>query len=120
MILQIFIIKSFNSNQIEFVRNIASTTPMGYSILVKEHSHAIGNRSISFYHSLLEIPNVVLLHPSENAREAIKNARLVISNTGTSSLEACILNVPSVTTTSMFFNKMLLKMEVIRHLCECF
>ena len=55
------------SNQIEFVRNIANTTPNEYSIIVKEHSHAIGNRSINFYKSLLEIPNVVLLHPNENA-----------------------------------------------------
>ena len=97
------------SNQIEFVRNIANTTPYEYTILVKEHSHAIGNRKIDFYKNLLEIPNVVLLHPNENSRLAIKNSRLVISNTGTSSFEASISNIPSVSTTSMFFHEILLK-----------
>ncbi len=97
------------SNQIEFVRNIANTTPNKYLLLVKEHSHAIGNRETSFYKSLLEIPNVDLLHPNENARDAIKKSSLVISNTGTSSLEASILKIPSVTATAMFFHKILLK-----------
>ncbi len=97
------------SNQVEFIRNISNTTPNDYTLLVKEHSHAIGNRPNSFYKSLLEIPNVILLHPYQNARSAIKNASLVISNTGTSSLEGSILNVPSITATEMFFHKILLQ-----------
>ena len=97
------------SNQIEFIRSIANTTPFNYIVLVKEHSHAIGNRSFAFYQNLLEIPNVILLHPNENARKAIQGANLVISNTGTSSLEAGLLNIPAVTATPMFFHKIMLK-----------
>ena len=97
------------SNQIEFIRSIANTTPDEYIILVKEHSHAIGNRQSVFYKNLQEIRNVVLLHPSEKARKAINKSSLVISNTGTSSLEACILNIPSVTATPMFYNNMMLR-----------
>ncbi len=103
------VVGSKYSNQIEFVRNIAMTTPVDYILLIKEHSHAIGNRSYEFYKNLLEIPNVVLLDPFENSREAIKKASLVISNTGTSSLEAGILGVPAVTATSMFYKKLMLK-----------
>ena len=54
---------------------------------------------------------MVLLHPNENARDTIRKSSLVISNTGTSSLEASILNIPSITTTSMFYNSLLLKKE---------
>jgi len=103
------VVGSKYSNQIEFVRKISQTTPNKYIILVKEHSHAIGNRQSSFYKELLEIPRVVLLHPNENARETIRKSSLVISNTGTSSLEASILNIPSITTTSMFYNELLLQ-----------
>ena len=99
-------------NQIEFVKNIAKTTPNDYTILVKEHSHAIGNRSTCFYKNLNNLPNVILLHPNESSRDAIKNAKLVISNTGTSSLEASILNIPAITATKMFYYKLMLK--------ECF
>ncbi len=105
------VVGSKYTNQIEFVRKISQTTPNEYIILVKEHSHAIGNRGNSFYRELLEIPSVVLLHPNEDARETIKKSSLVISNTGTSSLEASILNIPSITTTSMFYNELLLKKE---------
>ena len=97
------------SNQIEFIRNISNTTPSKYILLVKEHSHAIGNRPTSFYKSLLDIPNVMLLHPNQKARSAIRNSSLVISNTGTSSFEGAILNIPSVTATAMFFYKILLQ-----------
>jgi len=96
-------------NQIEFIKNISKTTPNDFQLLVKEHSHAIGNRASSFYKSLKEIPNLVLLHPNENSRSAIRKASLVISNTGTSSLEAVILGVPAVTATKMFFNKIMLE-----------
>ena len=99
------------SNQIEFIRSIANTTPNEYNLLVKEHSHAIGNRPNFFYESLLEIPNVMLLHPSENARKAIKGSSLVISNTGTSSLEASMLSIPAVTATPMFYNKIMLQKQ---------
>jgi hypothetical protein len=61
---------------------------------------------------LNNLPNVILLHPNESSRDAIKNAKLVISNTGTSSLEASILNIPAITATKMFYYKLMLK--------ECF
>lgn len=99
-------------NQIEFIKNIVKTIPNDYTILVKEHSHAIGNRSTCFYKNLNNLPNVMLLHPNESSRDAIKNAKLVISNTGTSSLEASILNIPAITATKMFYYKLMLK--------ECF
>mgnify|MGYP006076783805 CR=1 FL=1 len=97
------------SNQIESVRSIAKTLSSDYILLIKEHSHAIGNRSFKFYRDLTEIPNLVLLHPEESSRDAIKKAALVISNTGTSSLEAAILGIPAVTTTKMFFHELMIK-----------
>lgn len=103
------VVGSKYSNQIEFIRNIANTTPDEYYILVKEHSHAIGNRENSFYKKLQQIRNVILLHPSESSRKAIQKSSLVISNTGTSSLEACILEIPSVTATSMFYNQAMIR-----------
>ena len=91
------------------VKSIIKTLSSDYILLIKEHSHAIGNRSFDFYRDLAEIPNLVLLHPNESSRDAISKAVLVISNTGTSSLEAAIIGIPAVTTTKMFFHELMLK-----------
>lgn len=105
------VVGSKYADQIEFIKNISITTPNEYVLLVKEHSHAIGNRSTLFYKNLINIPNVVLLHPNENSRTAIKKAHLVISNTGTSSLEAAMLGIKAVTATKMFYKNIMIKNE---------
>jgi hypothetical protein len=99
------------SNQLEFVRQIVRTTPPGYVVVVKEHPHDFGHRSFWFYKALRAMSCVQILHPQEESREAIKLASLVISITGTSSLEAALLGVPAVTAVRMYFKDLMVVPE---------
>lgn len=95
------------ADQLNFIRCLARTTPSTHILVVKEHPHAFGDRKLTFYRELRAIPRVMVLSPWEESRTSILNADIVISNTGTSSLEAPILGVPGVTSTRMYFEKLM-------------
>ena len=95
------------SNQIDFVKHVSRTCPSDHCIVVKEHPHAFGDRSVKFYKSLMELNNVVVVNHTESSLKAIKKSELVISITGTSSLEAAIVGIPAVTAVEMFFKDVL-------------
>lgn len=89
----------YYTNQIEVVRHIAKSLPPGYKLYVKEHptqGKARGWRSISDYKQILEIPNVKLIHPKVSSIDLIKKSDLVITVSGTASLEALFYNKPSI------------------------
>lgn len=95
------------ADQLNFIRCLARTTPSTHVLVVKEHPHAFGDRNLSFYRELVSMPRVMILSPWDESRAAIVNADIVISNTGTSSLEASMLGVPGVTATRMYFEKLM-------------
>ena len=64
-------------------------------LLIKEHPSMIGIRNIKFYKEIQAIPGVEICSDSLATEELIKSSALVISITGTISLEAAILNKPS-------------------------
>jgi len=99
------------ADQLNFIRCVARSTPSSHAVVVKEHPHAFGDRPLSFYRELLAIPGVCVLSPLEESRVAIVGADLVISNTGTSSLEAAILGIPAVTATRMYFERLMIAPE---------
>jgi len=88
----------FYTNQIEAIRHVAKSIPMGYKLYVKEHpGRGIrGWRTIEDYNELLDIPNVSLIHPSVKSETIYKNCSLVITLRGTSGLEAAFYGIPSV------------------------
>ena len=96
------------ADQLNFIRCLARTTPSTHVVVVKEHPHAFGDRALSFYRELAAMPRVLILSPWEESRVAIMNADLVVSNTGTSSLEAAILGIPAVTATRMYFENLMI------------
>ena len=95
------------SDQIGFVQDIARSTPSSHFVVVKEHPHAIGGRKSGFYKKIKSSPNVILANPYEDSRALIKKADLVLSNTGTSSLEAALFGVPSSVASKMYFSEIL-------------
>lgn len=97
------------NNQVEYIRAISKTTPSSYSIYVKEHSNAIGDRPINFYKEIQKIPGVVLVDPFADSHVIMKGAEMVISVSGTTSFEASLMGVPSVTSAKMFFSELLVK-----------
>lgn len=89
----------FYTNQLEVIKNLVKSLPIGYTLLVKEHPlmSTRGWRKISFYKEIMTLPNVKLIHPSISPEELMKKSALVISISGTSSLEAVFYGKPSIT-----------------------
>tara|TARA_B110000014_G_C20098316_1_gene576055 strand:+ start:364 stop:1881 length:1518 start_codon:yes stop_codon:yes gene_type:complete len=88
----------FYTNQIETVRHVAKSIPIGYKLYVKEHPGrgVRGWRTIEDYQSLIDIPNVVLIHPSVEPLDIYENCSLVVSLRGTSGLDAAFYGKPSI------------------------
>lgn len=83
-------------NQIETVRNIAGSLPVGWKLVVKEHPNAIGYRSLGFYKKLRQIPNIVLLGPETDTNTLIMGSELVFVVFGTIGLEAILKKKPVI------------------------
>ncbi len=86
--------------------NLWRTLPCGWNILVKEHTNAIGDRDLSFYNKLQEMPGVYFVHESTDSYSLISNAQLVATITGTIAYEAALMKVPAVTFAPTFFNQL--------------
>jgi len=83
-------------NQIEVVRNIAQSIPIGMKLLVKEHPASIGYRKSSFCTALRDIPNVEIVSPKLKVRTLIEYSELVTVLGGTVGFEALLLKKPVV------------------------
>jgi len=88
----------FYTNQLETVRHISKSLPIDYKLLVKEHpTQSIrGWHETNFYKSIIQMPNVDLLHPSIPNDEIFKKCSLVITVNGTAGLEAAFYGKPSI------------------------
>lgn len=86
------------TNQLEIIRHIAKSLPIGFRLLVKEHPAQKSRewRSISEYKQIMDIPNVTLIHPSFSEKELQKNCSLLISTAGGSAFEATFFQKPSI------------------------
>lgn len=83
-------------NQIETVRNIAASLPVGWKLVVKEHPNAYGYRSAGYYRKLKQIPNVVLAGPTADTGRLTDGCGLLVLVYGTIGLEAIIKGKPTV------------------------
>ena len=83
-------------NQIETVRNIAASLPVGWKLVVKEHPNAYGYRTPGYYRKLKQIPNVVLASPTARTGKLTDGCGLVVLVYGTIGLEAIIKGKPTV------------------------
>ncbi len=84
-------------NQVEVVRAIALSLPSDMILVIKEHPWMVGKRSLGMYKKFLNIPRVRLAAPELNLRDLIAKSSLVTLLTGSSGLEASILERPVVT-----------------------
>ena len=88
------------SNQMKTIDFISKSIPKDYVLIVKEHptqGPGRGWRQLSDYKQFQNNSKIFFIHPSISASEIIKKSKLVISVSGTASLEASFLNVPSIT-----------------------
>ena len=98
----------FFTNQLEIIRNISKSLPIGYKLLVKEHAAMITRswRDINWYEELMKIPNVILVHPSVTPDEILSKCSLVITITGTAGLDAAYYNKPSIVFSDVLYSRL--------------
>ena len=102
------------NNQIETSRILTQAMPGDFRLVVKEHPAMLGRRSYSFYEKLLKSPNVVLVDPYNNSHiEIIKNSRIVITSSITTSFEAALHKKPCIQISDILLPKLL--PNVIQH-----
>ena len=89
---------TFYTNQLDVITNIAKAIPIDFQLFVKEHpmQKIKGWREISFYKSIMELPNVKLIHPSIPNDEMLKKCSLAITIAGTTGLEAALYKKPCI------------------------
>ena len=88
----------FYMDQLEMIRNIARSIPVDFKLYVKEHYGMKYRhwRPISYYKTIMDLPNVTMIHPSLDNVELIKNCSIVFVITGTAGLEAAYYGKPSI------------------------
>tara|TARA_A100001037_G_C15105047_1_gene615992 strand:- start:159 stop:1661 length:1503 start_codon:yes stop_codon:yes gene_type:complete len=93
------IVTPFYTNDIEFIKNIVKSLPIDYTLYVKEHPSQLTRhwRDEKIYNELLNIPNVILIHPHASSLDLVKNCSLAITKSGTVALEAAFYEKPAIT-----------------------
>ena len=82
---------------------VHQSLPIGYDLYVKEHPimYARSWRKISLYKEIMNLPNVKLLHPSVKSDKVLSDCSLVITISGTTSLDAGFFAKPAITLTDV-------------------
>jgi hypothetical protein len=93
-------------DQFETVVNIWRQLPPEWLLAVKEHPNAIGDRSYFFFKRICQYSNIVIIDENEDSHRLIQSAQLVMTNTGTIALEAALMNIPAITLSAVFFNRL--------------
>jgi hypothetical protein len=88
----------FFVNQLEVIKNIAKSLPIGYKLYVKEHYGQVFRnwRDQKYYEEILDLPNVVLVHYSIKPQKLFEKCKLVITISGTSGFESLLYEKPSI------------------------
>jgi hypothetical protein len=84
-------------NQIEVLRSVCLSVPVGMPVVVKEHPASVGKRPLEYYRRMLEVPGVVLADPALPSRPLIEGAALVATVAGSIGLEALLRARPVLT-----------------------
>jgi len=94
------------ANQLSLIEVLSKTLPINYTLLVKEHSNAIGDRGGNFYNTVLNLGNTRLVDPWVNSHDLLKQVDVVFSVSGTVGMEASLLGKKAVMFCPVFFTKM--------------
>jgi len=94
------------NNQQELIRCIARSLPHGVKLAVREHPAGIGRRDFRFFSETASIYNVVNVSPYSDNAGLIKNAKAVISVSGSACYEAAFVGVGSVVFSDVFFSSL--------------
>lgn len=96
----------YYSDQFTVISNITRSLPVDYKLFVKEHPgmKIEGWREEKYYKKILDLPNVILIHPSVSSEEIIKNCSIVITVGGTTGQEAAFYQKPAIIFTEQVYS----------------
>lgn len=100
------VIGRYYENQRQVILNFWRILPPNWKIIIKEHTNAIGDRSIDFYNDLKSFPNIILVEAQTDSHELINRAQAVVSISGTIAYEAALLGKPSIILAPVFFRSL--------------
>lgn len=98
------VIGRFYEDQEQNIVNVWRSLPDGWSLIVKEHTNAIGDRAPSFYRRIKRLKNLILINETTDTYELIRHSRGVVTVSGTVAYEAALLGKRSYTFAPCFFN----------------
>lgn len=94
----------FYTDQLWLAKQIARSLPVHFKLYIKEHPAMFGYRPRRFYKELKKIPNVKLIDPSLLSFNITKNAKLIITQTGSAGWEGLLFKKPVITFGDVFYN----------------
>ncbi|MBI4346961.1 MAG: hypothetical protein HY553_08915 [Elusimicrobia bacterium] len=103
-------------NQIETIRNIARSLPVGWKLVTKEHPRCIGYHSRRYYEHLLRIPNVVMADPFVESRAVVDRAQLAVAVWSFVGFEAIVQRRPLILLGTPPFG--ILPRSMVRHVTD--
>ena len=83
-------------NQIELIRRIAQSIPLGSKLVIKEHPRNIGYRKISYYKKLYNIPNVFFIKSDYRTHDIIDRCKAIFTVSGIVGFEAILRGKPAI------------------------
>tara|TARA_B100001971_G_C18154427_1_gene517670 strand:- start:155 stop:1186 length:1032 start_codon:yes stop_codon:yes gene_type:complete len=94
----ILVAAPFFTNQVEIIRHIAKSLPVGYQLYVKEAPAAATRswREISVYKEIMDIPNVTLIHPNVKSEKLLENCKIVSTVGGSTGFQATFYKKPTI------------------------
>ncbi len=90
------VVSPYQTNQFAVIEAIAKSKPIDHILVVKEHVTMIGRRPKDFYEKINALPGVYMIDPTASSFPFIRQAKAIITITGTSGLEAIMLKKPAV------------------------
>jgi hypothetical protein len=85
---------SYFENQLETIRNLSRSLPVGWDLVVKEHFYMRGLRELGFYRRLRELHNVRLVPFSIPTNQLLAEAEVTTVIASTCALEAALIGRP--------------------------
>lgn len=96
----------YYEDQLQNIKNLWRALPHGWDMIVKEHAVAVGDRTVAFYKTIQELPNVYLVDEKTASYDIISRADLVATISGSIAYEAALMQVPAITFAPCFFNEL--------------
>tara|TARA_B110000046_G_scaffold164711_1_gene180496 strand:+ start:39670 stop:41016 length:1347 start_codon:yes stop_codon:yes gene_type:complete len=100
------VIGRYYENQLELITNIWRILPEDHILLVKEHSNAIGDRSLKFYNTIKKLRKTYLIDNKADSHKLLDDCDVFFTVSGTIAYEAALKGKYSFTFAPTFFNKM--------------